>query len=654
MFPLKMRPNKFFTLGIPLALSLASIALMLVLITLVRGDAPRAWGLSEFEAGETLLQNGIVRVEPVVSVVQSGQVFSAHIMIYDAVNLSGFQFIIDYDPNVIEVPQQPNPMILGDFLGSTGRTVYEWANTIDPTTGIITYSVFTTPISPTHPGPYGDGVLASVELRARALGTFTLDLKEVRVTDIGGNTQDVSIGDGLVIVASSPNPAQVSIQKSADPPAVIPQGLLTYTLQRDFSLAGQHPYDEIAFDPIPNGTTYLAGSAALNGLPLPGLYSATLDAIYYRHSGVFTDADQWTITFQVQVASLPNGTLIVNTITETTSFDGADYSGPYTGTRSVMVSCTDVTNVNLTLLTGGDVYTDTLVAFSADILPDDASKPYTYTIDYDDGTPPLTLASSNDPLALNHTFATIGSHNVEIAAWNCAMTEPVTDSVEVVVSEPCEDVSGVDLTLLTSGDVYTDTAVAFSADVSPDDASKPYTYTIDYDDGTPPFTLASSDDPLALNHTFATIGSHNVEIAAWNCAMTEPVTDSKVVMVNEYIACEDVTGVNLTLLTSGDIYTDTSVVFMADILSANASKPYTYTIDYDDGTAPLTLTSSDDPLTLTHTFATAGVHNVEIAIWNCAMTALEAVTDVEVVTAMPGPAPPPDFWLYLPLVKKKH
>jgi hypothetical protein len=369
-------------------------------------------------------------VEPSVAVVENGETFRVYIMIEDADNLGAFQFVMDYDPAIVEAPNQSSPVALGPFLDSTGRTPTQLRNEIDPVTGIITYVVFTTG---NNPGPDGDGMLAFVDIEARALGTTALDLKEVEVTDTSGTSQDVSTGDGLVIVAAPPDPAQVSINKSVDSSTTSPQHLLTYTLQRNFAFAGQHSYNEIVFDPILSGTTYLAGSATLNGLPAPQLYNAMLDAICYQHNGVFTDTDQWTITFQVQVGSLPNGTLIVNTVTETTSFDGAAYSGPYANTSSATVSCNAGTDVDLTLLTSGDIYTDTNVQFSADIWPDDAGKPYNYTIDYDDGTAPVTGASSDDPLTFNHIFATPGSYIVEIAVWNCAMTamEAVRDEVSV-------------------------------------------------------------------------------------------------------------------------------------------------------------------------------------------------------------------------------
>jgi hypothetical protein len=282
-------------------------------------------------------------------------------------------------------------------------------------------------------------VLAFVDFKARALGTTPLDLQKVVVRDIGGNSQLVSLEDGQVIVAAAPNPAQVSIQKSVDPPTVAPGDPLTYTLQRSFSLAGAgHNYEELLFDYIPSGTTFVAGSATLNGLSAPELYSPTLNAIYYQPRGVFSDTDQLDIAFQVQVGSLPSGTLILNRVIETVSFDGAAYTGPYTDTAEAKVvgRCVGVTGVDLNLDTSGEIYTDTIVQFNADISPDDASKPYNYTIDYGDGTAPVTDTSSDDPLALSHTFDTAGSYNVEFAAWNCGMTVPFTDTVGVTVQEP--------------------------------------------------------------------------------------------------------------------------------------------------------------------------------------------------------------------------
>jgi hypothetical protein len=215
----------------------------------------------------------------------------------------------------------------------------------------------------------------------------------------------------------------------------------------------------------------------------------------------------------------------------------------------------------------------------------------------------------------------------------------------------------VDLSLVSAGDIYTGTVVAFSADIAPDSAGKPYTYTIDYDDGHTA-TSTGSEDPLttALSHTFDAAGIYDVEIKVWNCDMTEAQarTDSvRVVVTERPVTCDEVTGTALALLTSGDIYTDTLVAFSADIAPDSAGKPYTYTIDYDDGHTT-TSTSSDDPLTtvLNHTFDAVGTYDVEIKVWNCDMTEAQAATDsARVVVDEYGE----DYtYIYLPLVMRSR
>jgi hypothetical protein len=319
---------------------------------------------------------------------------------------------------------------------------------------------------------------------------------------------------------------------------------------------------------------------------------------------------------------------------------GGDYQVAQGFWNGSLPACARVTGMNLALATSGVVYTGTVVEFSADIVPNDAEKPYTYTINYGDGIS-ATTTSNDDPLTtpLDHTFIATGTYDVEIAVWNCNMTEAqaVTDTVQVVVSEQgvtCAEVTGVDLSLVTSGDIYTDIVVEFSANFIPDNADKPYTYTIDYSDSDAT-TSTSSDDPLTtpLDHTFIATGTYDVEIAVWNCDMSEAqaVTDTVQVVVSERPPCTKVTGVDLSLITSGDIYTGTVVEFSADILPDDASKPYTCTVDYGTGASDPAL-SSDDPLTtpLDHTFTTTGTYDVEIAIWNCDMA--EAVTSVVTLT----------------------
>jgi hypothetical protein len=318
-----------------------------------------------------------VGVEPSVTIVENGETFRVYIVVKDADNLGGFQFVLDYDPAIVELPDPSYPMQQGPFPGSTGRTVTEWNNEADPTTGVITYVVWSEGSS--DDGPDGNGVLAYVDLRARALGTTDLDLKQVELTKASGESLPASVGDGVVVVATAPIPAQVSIDKSADQPMVPPGGRLTYTLDRGLTFVGTgHTYDETIFDPIPPDTTYVAGSATLDGMSAPQLYSTTLDAIFYQASGNFADAHQWTISFQVEVGCVPIGARISNTATETVSLDGAAYSGPYTSTTAATVS--PMPSPDLSTPSNGSTFTDTTPTFTWD----DVSAATSYRIQVDD------------------------------------------------------------------------------------------------------------------------------------------------------------------------------------------------------------------------------------------------------------------------------
>ncbi len=101
------------------------------------------------------------------------------------------------------------------------------------------------------------------------------------------------------------------------------------------------------------------------------------------------------------------------------------------------------------------------------------------------------------------------------------------------VTQPCAGATGVDLNLLTQGTLTPTTPVQFSADIAPDDAAKPYTYTLNFGSGAGS-QLNSSDDPLLFSHIFGAVGTYTVEIAVWNCAMssTSAITDAAQITIS--------------------------------------------------------------------------------------------------------------------------
>jgi carboxypeptidase T len=101
-------------------------------------------------------------------------------------------------------------------------------------------------------------------------------------------------------------------------------------------------------------------------------------------------------------------------------------------THPVTVYSVDLTNVDLTQVTPGPIIAGNMVDFYADLLPNNATKPYTYTIDFGDGSV-LTDISTMDPLPLSYEYNHPGAYTVKISLQNAGMALPVSDALELEV-----------------------------------------------------------------------------------------------------------------------------------------------------------------------------------------------------------------------------
>jgi PKD repeat protein len=260
---------------------------------------------------------------------------------------------------------------------------------------------------------------------------------------------------------------------------------------------------------------------------------------------------------------------------------------------------------------------------------------YTFTTSYEPpyATPPITYTWDNgDDTGTSVRALGVGTHTLAVTATNCA-DALATDTHTIVIAEPavCTDVMGVDLSLLTPGTIYTDTLIELSADVAPDDAAKPYTFTVDYGDGTVPVTGDSSDDPLVLTYTYDTTGTYEIGIAVWNCEMApeEAVTDTLTLTVREAGVCVDLSEITILGETAGLAGTYT---FTTSYDPVDASLPITYTWDNGDASA------------VSVRALEVGTHTLTVTATNCADA---LVTDTHtIVIGEPG------YYIYLPLVVK--
>lgn len=153
-------------------------------------------GLFLISVNIVFAQNLTVKVEPQQLTVENGESFSVSILIENVSNLGSFQFDLVYKTSVVHADAAQ----MGALLGGTGRTVIPAGPTIDNSsaTGKLTFGGAT---FGTQNGPNGNGALASITFTSKGDGSTALELKNVQVSDINGQTMTIhSIISGLVNV----------------------------------------------------------------------------------------------------------------------------------------------------------------------------------------------------------------------------------------------------------------------------------------------------------------------------------------------------------------------------------------------------------------------------------------------------------------------
>ena len=161
-----------------------------------------------------------VKVAPPELRVDLGSSFTVEVAIEGIIDLSGFQFDVTYDPDVVAA----DGVVLGPFLSSTGRSITEIGPTIDNEAGSTSYGATS---SGTEPGPNGSGVLATITFHTVGPGSSSLHLGEnLTLTHTSGRVIPAITQDGSVTVADAlvniePSEATVRIGSSLTVTAVI-------------------------------------------------------------------------------------------------------------------------------------------------------------------------------------------------------------------------------------------------------------------------------------------------------------------------------------------------------------------------------------------------------------------------------------------------
>ncbi|MDM8551366.1 cohesin domain-containing protein [Desulfobacterales bacterium HSG2] len=138
-----------------------------------------------------------VRISPEIVYLDhdaAGRTFDVNITIEDAADLGAFQFNINYDPAIVSI-EQDSHVVLGAFLGSTGRTAEKFIE-IDNNSEKLTFVAIT---SGENAGPEGEGVLGKITFTVKDLPETdsTLSLSDVELTNASGPPFSVLLVDEI-------------------------------------------------------------------------------------------------------------------------------------------------------------------------------------------------------------------------------------------------------------------------------------------------------------------------------------------------------------------------------------------------------------------------------------------------------------------------
>jgi PKD repeat protein len=120
-----------------------------------------------------------------------------------------------------------------------------------------------------------------------------------------------------------------------------------------------------------------------------------------------------------------------------------------------------------------------------------------------------------------YTYSTTGTFSVTLTVSNTLGIDSISQSLGVLPYVPLQTIN---LQLRDSPPFLTGDLIDFQADLTPIDASKPYTYTINHGDSSGLVTASTRYDPFYFAHRYSISGAYTATISAWNNGMPVPVS----------------------------------------------------------------------------------------------------------------------------------
>lgn len=165
-------------------------------------------------------------IEPLQAKADFSAEFTVEVMIENATDLGYFQFTLEYDPKVVLA----KGAVLGDFLGSTGRSTSGLGPRLDNSKGTLTFGGFS---FGTVKGPDGKGVLAEVTFTGLARGLSPMRLKDILLSDTDNQSLvEFTVGEGVASIGGAaivtPEPTATPVMATMTPLS-LPTSALTFT-----------------------------------------------------------------------------------------------------------------------------------------------------------------------------------------------------------------------------------------------------------------------------------------------------------------------------------------------------------------------------------------------------------------------------------------
>jgi PKD repeat protein len=532
--------------------------------------------------------------------------FTETVMIHNASDLAGFEFKMDFDPDILQVQD----VALTPFLESEGRTVNpaliqeDWDNV----KGTLFFAAASLPPGD---GPDGSGALVVIDFQAVATGTTTLDLHDSKVYDTT-NAEGIPRNlDGVIHVVDEgiqvvPTHSEVFEEESfaIDIQVGDAQDLIgfEFTLGFDETVVN---VDDVELGPFITALTTTKvidnddGTAFFGAFSLPPGRTADVGTLATVHlTALETDVDV-TSALDIMDPAFFNS-LGDETIPKDTDGDVLVKNCVPVAIESLVA---DSSVADPTMLGEAIHFTATVTG--------------TEPISYDWAFDGAGTAADDDTATPSFTYDAAGIYTVTLTAENCG--GPVEETVVVRVCDPVAIES-----LVADSSVTNPTplgqAVHFTATVT---GTEPISYDWAFDGA----GTASGHDTATPTFTYDAAGTYTVTLTAENCGGA--VEETVVVRVCDAVDLTD-------LLFDAPVRVNAEVQFTA---VATGTEPMTYEWDFGDGTqlGPLSVNVAS------HTYTETGPYTVTVVASNCSGVSPFTDTISRLVTVEP-------YRIYAPII----